>query len=269
MNRILFVGELPKSFDVRWHVHDQWELVYCTEGHGSFQLEGGTTVDYQTGDVVAIPPRVRHANTSTEGFSNIHLTMEDPSFPNKTAFRVADDADGSMKMAFLQAKTHYMSQVKKRELILRALGDLIVSYLIVFSRNMEFSKPVERIRSAILHNYSRSDFALDQVMGEMPYHYDYLRKLFKKEVGVSPLEYMTGLRMKRAEALLGAMWTNSYTISEIAQMCGFEDALYFSRVFKKYYGCSPSGFTKRKQMIHKEDPGRTEVDMEDRNGSSQ
>jgi len=77
---------------------------------------------------------------------------------------------------------------------------------------------------------------------------------------MSPLEYMTNLRMKSAETLLSAMWTHEYTISEIAQMCGFEDALYFSRVFKKYYGCAPSSFSKRNQEIHKTDPGRTEVE---------
>ena len=32
MNTILFVGEHPDTFDVQWHSHDQWELVYCTGG---------------------------------------------------------------------------------------------------------------------------------------------------------------------------------------------------------------------------------------------
>lgn len=260
MNTILFVGEHPKTYDVRWHTHAHWELVYCTSGHGSFNFENGTIMNYQAGDAVIIPPKEHHTNTSTEGFTNIHLTMSDPSFPYRTAFRVTDDTDGSLKMAFSQAKHYYMTQMKKRELVLAALGDLIASYIIVFRSNTEFSEPVERIRSAIIRNYSRSDFALDEVIREMPFHYDYLRKLFKKEVGVSPLEYMTGLRMKSAETLLTAMWTNEYTISEIAQMCGFEDALYFSRVFKKYYGCAPSSFAKRRQEIHHTDPGRTEME---------
>ncbi len=262
MNTILFVGEHPKTFDVRWHSHDHWELVYCTSGHGSFNFENGTIMNYQAGEVVVIPPRERHANVSQEGFTNIHVTMSDPSFPYRSAFRVADDEDGSMKMAFSQAKTYYMTQMNKRELVLAALGDLITSYIVVFRSNTEFSEPVERIRSAIIRNYSRSDFALDEVIREMPFHYDYLRKLFKKEVGLSPLEYMTSLRMKSAETLLTAMWTNEYTISEIAQMCGFEDALYFSRVFKKYYGFSPSNLSKRRQEIYKTDPGRTEIETE-------
>ena len=78
-------------------------------------------------------------------------------------------------------------------------------------------------------------------------------------MGVSPLEYMTALRMKSAETLLTAMWTNEYSITEIAQMCGFEDALYFSRVFKKYYGCAPSNFARQKSRIYRNDPGRTEL----------
>ncbi len=244
MNTILFVGEHPRIFNVRRHTHDHWELVYCTSGCGAFHFENGATVNYQAGDVVVIPPGEVHTNLSNEGFTNIHITMADPSFPYKTTFRIQDDEEGNVKMAFLQAKYYYMSDVQSADLVLAALGDLIVSYMIVCRSNTEFSDPVERIRVSIRRNYSRPDYALDQVIREMPFHYDYLRKLFKKEVGVSPLEYLTTLRMKSAETFLTAMWTNEYSITEIAQMCGYEDAQYFSRVFKKYYGCSPTVFAK-------------------------
>ena len=269
MNMILFVGEHPQTYDVRWHTHEHWELVYCTSGHGAFRFENGSVISYRAGEMVAIPPRERHANSSLEGFTNIHLTMADPSFPYRTPFRVADGEEGGLKMAFSQAKTYYMAPIKKRELVLAALGDLISSYIVVMRSNSEFSEPVERIRNSIIRNYARSDFALDEVIREMPFHYDYLRKLFKKEVGVSPLEYMTNLRMKSAETLLTAMWTNEYTISEIAQMCGFEDSLYFSRVFKKYYGCAPSNFVKRNHEIHKTDPSRVEVEVPEMTNSAE
>ena len=262
MNTILFVGEHPRTYDVRWHTHEHWELVYCTSGGGAFRFENGTVMTYQAGDVVVIPPREVHANTSSEGFTNIHITMSEPSFPYKTAFRVADDEEGNVKMAFLQAKYFYMGDIKNAELVLAALGDLIISYMIVCRSNAEFSEPVEKIRTSIRRNYSRADYALDEVIRGMPFHYDYLRKLFKKEVGVSPLEYMTTLRMKSAETLLTAMWTNEYSISEVAQMCGFEDALYFSRVFKKYYGCAPSNFARKHNRTYRNDPGRTELPEE-------
>lgn len=244
MNTILFTGEHSRTYKVQWHAHDYWELVYCTGGQGTFSFENGATIQYKEGDAVAIPPNERHTNHSTQGFTNIHLTMEDPVFPFRDAFRVSDE-DGNLKHAFSQAKYYFLSDIHKRELVLGALGELIVSYMIVYRNKNEFSASVEQIRSLILRNYARPDFALDEAVRQMPFHYDYLRKLFKKEMGITPLEYMTSLRMKKAESLLSTMWTREYSVAEVARMCGFEDALYFSRVFKKTYGCSPSNFAKK------------------------
>ncbi len=244
MNKILFIGEHYKTYDVQWHSHDQWELVCCTGGSGTFLFESGSTIDYREGDVVAIPPRERHSNCSEEGFTNLHIRMEDPSFPYRSPFRVEDDAQRHILGTFQEAKRYLLADVKKKELVLAALGELIVSYMIVFRSNQEYSRPVEHIRMLIIANYADSRFALDEAIHEMPFHYDYLRKLFKKEVGVTPLEYMTQMRMKKAELMLTAMWSGDYTIAEIGELCGFDDALYFSRVFKKTYGCSPSVFAK-------------------------
>lgn len=244
MNNIIFVGEHSRTFDVQWHVHDHWELVYCTGGEGVFQFENGTSIHYSKGEAVAIPPKCRHANFSRDGFTNLHIRLEDPTFADRTPFRVADDEGQHLQTAFLQARYYYLADIRKRELVLAALGELIASYLIVYRSNTEFSNPVEQIRKVIIGSYCEPDFALDEAIRAMPFHYDYLRKLFRKEVGMTPLEYLTRLRMKKAENLLGAMWTKDYSVSEIAQLCGYDDALYFSRVFKKHFGCSPSAFTK-------------------------
>lgn len=259
MNTILFVGEHPKTYDVRWHCHEHWELVYCTSGEGAFRFENGAIMKYKEGDIVVIPPREIHTNCSTDGFTNIHMTLEEPSFPYRSVFRISDDDSRRLRNAFVEARTFFMTDIQKRELVLTALGDLIAAYIVVNRSNTEFSEPVERIRASIVQNYTRPDYALDEVIREMPFHYDYLRKLFKKEMGMSPLEFMTDLRMKAAEKLLTSMWTNEYSISEIAQMCGYEDSLYFSRVFKKRFGCAPSSFSKRKFVSPETDPGKTDV----------
>jgi AraC-like DNA-binding protein len=257
MNTIVFVGEHPKTFDVRWHTHETWELIYCTSGQGSFRFQDGRIIPYHAGEMVVIPPQEVHANSSEEGFTNIHLNISEPSFPYRSAFKIQDES-GSLHKAFVEARLYYTSDKAKRELVLASLGELITSYLVVFRSNSEFTESVEMIRNSILQNYTNPEYALDEYIRSLPFHYDYLRKIFKKELGMSPLEYMTSLRMKNAERLLSTMWTSGYAIAEIAQMCGFDNALYFSRVFKKYFGCSPSQFVKNQREIYSVDPGRKE-----------
>lgn len=252
MNSIVFVGEHPKSFDVRWHTHEAWELVYCTSGQGTFQFQDGQEIFYQAGEVVVIPPNMVHAN-SDEVFLNVYLNIMDPSFAYHNPFKLMDEED-SLYKAIMEAKRYYTSGKSKGELVLASLGELIVSYVIVFHSKSDHSESVEQIRNDILQNFTNTNYALDEFIHSLPFHYDYLRKIFKKEIGMSPLEYLTSLRMKNAERLLSTVWTSGCAVSEIAQMCGYENALYFSRVFKKYYGCSPTQYIKNQRENLPVDP---------------
>ena len=66
---------------------------------------------------------------------------------------------------------------------------------------------------------------------------------FVKEKGISPLQFLSNTRINFAQKLLLSKDVNNYKIYEIAEMCGFTDQLYFSRVFKKITGVSPKEFT--------------------------
>ncbi len=71
-----------------------------------------------------------------------------------------------------------------------------------------------------------------------------LQRAFAKHFGISPKQYLIQLRMNRALELLTE---NELSVKEISFACGFTDEKYFSRAFKKKYGCSPSQL--RKHMI--------------------
>ena len=65
----------------------------------------------------------------------------------------------------------------------------------------------------------------------------YFRKVFKSNTGLSPQKY---IEEKRLEYALYVIKEHEYPISKVAEMCGYNDPLYFGTVFKKKYGISPS-----------------------------
>lgn len=65
---------------------------------------------------------------------------------------------------------------------------------------------------------------------------------FKKYTGFTPMQYILSLRITNAESLLE---TTEYNITEISSIIGYENPLYFSRIFKKQKGLSPSEYRKR------------------------
>lgn len=68
---------------------------------------------------------------------------------------------------------------------------------------------------------------------------NYISQLFRKELDKTFTEYLTGLRMNRASALLR---TTSIPINEIADQVGYKDYFYFSKMFKKIMGVPPRGY---------------------------
>lgn len=68
---------------------------------------------------------------------------------------------------------------------------------------------------------------------------NYLTNLFDRELGVSPIQYLIGIRMTHAKNLL---ITRRFTLQEIAIRVGYKTASYLSQSFKKFYGISPKEF---------------------------
>lgn len=65
---------------------------------------------------------------------------------------------------------------------------------------------------------------------------------FKKSTGMTPVEYLTAMRLQRAEGLL---IHSDHSVAQIAALCGFENPYYFSNTFKKHKGFSPVAYRKK------------------------
>ena len=96
--------------------------------------------------------------------------------------------------------------------------------------------PAPVIQSALGYigtNWSREiDFEI--LAKKMGVGYRHFRRLFQEATGVAPHQYLLNLRLNHAKRLLG-----TWPVSEVARRVGFNDPLYFSRIFKKKVGVSP------------------------------
>lgn len=80
---------------------------------------------------------------------------------------------------------------------------------------------------------------MTDVAKELPMGYSKFRKAFKSITGMSPTQYYLHIRLKKAKELLSSTTLN---IDQVAQQTGFDDLFYFSKLFKKKNGVTPSSF---------------------------
>ena len=90
----------------------------------------------------------------------------------------------------------------------------------------------------IITNYNKQ-LTLDELAKKAGYSKSRFSHLFFEIAGMSPIKYQNDIRLKNSCELL---LSTDLPITEIAQSCGFNDPLYFSRIFKKKYKISPTQY---------------------------
>ena len=106
---------------------------------------------------------------------------------------------------------------------------------------------LERYSSAVRSCLNYIDFHymeplnLEGLAARFAINKNYLSSRFHKEVGVTVTEYINSIRVRRSEELLGK---TALSMQSVAEQCGFSDANYFTRTFKKINGVSPNEYRK-------------------------
>lgn len=96
-----------------------------------------------------------------------------------------------------------------------------------------------KLKKAVDDHYNDPTLTLTSLAAALSYHPKYLSGLFKRRMGVGIAEYLNTVRVQNACTLMDEGFRS---VSEIASLTGFRDALYFSKVFKKRMGVSPKGY---------------------------
>jgi len=226
----------------KWRTHeiiDFYSLVFVLDGGVKYIIEGE---DYEAeqGDVVFIPPgKERTAWTSDMHYVAIDFILDNEvEFPFQTVMKIPQI--NSYIKYFEEFNTEWLQQGFEYKLKCKGLLLLILHKLIAEKNNQASNKNVEQIKAYISQNYYKP-ITLEHIADTISLSPVYCGAIFKKHESYSVSYYINKIRVNQSIML---MQKSSLNISEIAFQIGYNDTYYFSKVFKKMTGMTPSNYRK-------------------------
>lgn len=244
---LLIVGQIVPNphWSMSSHQHRYWEFIYFREGCGHIELpnEAFRAREYH---LVIYPPGLPHAEYA------------DPHDPQDTIFLGVEMAevqhDGPLLLPDSGGELLWLCERIMDEHTEYGVSPVAISYLQAFLHIVDRLRnspaalqldPIDIVLGQIHRNYGQNlDLGVLAVTACMSKAH--LIKQFKARVGQSPMRYLRDVRIGAAKRLLS---TSSMSITEIALSTGFQDPLYFSRLFRKTVGSSPTLFRKGSKPI--------------------
>jgi AraC-like DNA-binding protein len=235
-------------------------LLYCVDGKGWFSV-GNQTCVLNSNEFVILPANISHAYGSSE--TNpwtiywIHFKGKKADFfakgqPKVIEISAADDS--RMEERFLMFEEIYSSM---------SLGYSMdnLRYAITcfwhFMGSLVFPdkwREVKQVGGAgvdvaekaihFMHENIHRKLTLQEIADYLQYSPSHFSAIFRKKIGYPPLDYFTRLKVQKACEYI---YLRDMKINQICPLLGFNDPLYFSRVFTKIMGMSPMHFKHHRQ----------------------
>ncbi|WP_106765862.1 AraC family transcriptional regulator [Paenibacillus faecalis] len=237
-------------------IHDYCEIIYVVEGSGSFII-GGKTYKVHQGDVAIYNPGVPHEERSTAskpfkliycGVDKLHIDGVPKGMllpPHIDAVIPSEKYAYKVESYLSEILQECDSQILGHETL---ITNLLMSLITVIYRIVDAEHQFQtlkgkneialRTKQFIDKNYTQS-ISLKDIADTLYVSQHYLSHLFKKELGDSPFNYLISRRIEEAKRLLA---DSDRPVHEIASLVGYGNEKYFSMLFKRVTGQTPSAF---------------------------
>lgn len=242
----IYPSPIKGLFSANRHAH---ALVYFLEGRGEYIFDD-KSYPVQPGSLLFLPKGRHytiHRNEPTQCIYIDFLTTEAPAeepfskvYPHTAQFR---DVFTALHTTYQQRRHGYESEMMS--LLYRLVSMIQVADRISYLPGVKYQK----IAAAVDHihrHYLGGQIRVTELAALSGVSTRYFNELFSVFFGVSPKEYIIRMQLDTAKNMLVS--TNT-SISEIADTCGFGDVYYFSKVFHKEIGETPSAFRKANQQL--------------------
>ena len=225
-------------------------LVYVLSGKAEYRFFTGERVTLTDGDVFFLSPDAAYSIVTEKAFEhytvNFALHEETSRFDHfdKTYCLLQKGNTAQIKQNFIRLTNIWIS--KKAGFEMQAIGCLyeLLSLFYFDYTNSQNTASYQRLLSAKEYIEQQFDrpITLEELAKLSNMSVTNFRREWKRVYSKSPLRYRDTLRLYYAKEYLHSGY---YTVSEIAQKCGFDDVSYFVRFFKKQTGITPGDFKKQ------------------------
>ena len=229
-------------------LHSPWDvLIMVVSGAYSIHPEGAKKpIVIQEQEIVFLPAGTECSRTVVEPTTYYHISFRaeaDHPFrqglpPHKLSIPKEQTASifKSMERALLLPDN--------RELITHLIERILIeNYLFGKSGKAKLPHVSEEILDTVryMNRHLDQQLDIDALAARVYLSHTGLIWKFKRELGTTPSQYLILLRLRYAKQLL---LHHSYSITEIAEMCGYTNPYYFTNAFRRYSGMSPTEFRK-------------------------
>ncbi len=229
------------------HTHECYEIILNLEGEGTMTI-GDNQFPFFPGSVHVVPKNTPHIKESKNKFRDIYFLTDTlsltPITMGDTPIVFCDDAEGTLEKLMQMMLYRYL-QGNKNDTVLEAMYELALKIIEDSSIKEQSDPVVEAVVQKLSLSFNDPELSVSEALDNMGYSKDHIRRKFMAERGVSPVEFLTSLRITHAKKLLRKQKELCMQISEVGALCGYYDPRYFSRIFKRETGLTPLEYSKK------------------------
>lgn len=226
------------EFTVPPHSHAEWEFTYFVRGSGSVYAPS-QTLSLRDYHLFVNPPGLLHAGVANpKAPAEFIYARIQAQGPPLTGIHLLTDATGELGWLFQRILFEYTTE---------GVTDVAQAYtktfLCLVNRALSSGATIEydAVGKAVQYIHANHDrpIGLEELAAVACVTKSHLDHRFRAKLKTSPLRYIREVRLDSAKRLLA---TTNVPVQEIAAQVGFTDPYYFSRVFKRAMGSSPTAF---------------------------
>lgn len=247
INRIIFKPSTANWRKDHIQYDENYSLVFTLEGEANYKIEGHNEKLLMNKDSLYIfPPGNKRSGYATKSkpwsfiFVNFDIDFyEERNILFDGKYFYMSECSGEVEKKIQKLVRTWESKNEYYKVKCRIILSDIIYYLLIannYGQANYHTKSLIKVNKYI-HEHFTEQICVESLAKMAELSVSYFRKVFTEAYDMSPMKYVTKLRLEKAQDLLRG---GHFNVSETADLCGFNDVFYFSKIYKQKMGVSPS-----------------------------